>query len=212
MQALTSQTDFAALLEKERAIVFIFFPWSASAVESRAVVEEWKNKMAAQPGQNSFEVSELSPDECPWAWKWLNESLLDEHEAAPVNGSVAWLKRGSVVGRVDFAAMAGTKVLARTTAACFDDKNAASHSSFNSELLQILCCPETHQKLKLAPRALIEKLNQQISAGRMQNRSGQPITDALDGGLVRADGKFLYPLRQNIPVLLVNEAIPLAGI
>jgi uncharacterized protein YbaR (Trm112 family) len=29
--------------------------------------------------------------------------------------------------------------------------------------------------------------------------------------LIRADGKILYPIRRNIPVMLVDEGIPLAG-
>jgi uncharacterized protein YbaR (Trm112 family) len=79
----------------------------------------------------------------------------------------------------------------------------------NSELLKILCCPETRQDLRVAEPALIEKLNRLVTAGALPNRAGQPVKEKLDGGLVRADGKFLYPIRQNIPVMLVDEAIPL---
>ena len=78
------------------------------------------------------------------------------------------------------------------------------------ELLKILCCPETHQELKEADQSLLDKLNQEISAGALKARSGKPVTDKLDGGLIRADGKFLYPVRQNIPVMLIDEAIPLS--
>ena len=79
------------------------------------------------------------------------------------------------------------------------------------ELLKILCCPETHQEVRLAEPAVIDKLNLQIAAGAVINRAGQPVKEAIDGGLVRADGRFLYPIRQNIPVMLVDEGIPLAG-
>lgn len=78
----------------------------------------------------------------------------------------------------------------------------------DAELLKILCCPETHQELRIAEPAVIEKLNQQIAVGGLKNRSGQPVKEKLDGGLVRADGKFLYPIRRDIPVMLVDEAIP----
>jgi uncharacterized protein YbaR (Trm112 family) len=80
-----------------------------------------------------------------------------------------------------------------------------------AELLRILCCPETHQALQAASPALVEKLNQQISAGDLKNRAGLSVTEKIDGGLVRGDGKFLYPIRENITVMLVDEAIPLAG-
>jgi len=79
----------------------------------------------------------------------------------------------------------------------------------DAELLKILCCPETHQELRVAEPALIEKLNQQIVAGDLKNRAGQPVKEKIDGGLVRADDKFLYAIRKDIPVMLVDEAIPL---
>jgi len=80
-----------------------------------------------------------------------------------------------------------------------------------AELLKILCCPETHQALKAAEPALIEKLNQQISAGQLRNRGGQAVNESIDGGLVREDGKMLYPIRQEIPIMLIDEAIPLGS-
>ena len=58
---------------------------------------------------------------------------------------------------------------------------------------------------------MIAKLNQQIAAGTLKNRGGQPVNEKLDGGLMRADGKFLYPIRRDIPVMLVDEAIPLTN-
>jgi uncharacterized protein YbaR (Trm112 family) len=81
----------------------------------------------------------------------------------------------------------------------------------NADLLEILCCPETHQEVRLAEPALVDKLNQQIAAGGVKNRAGQLVQEKLDGGLIRADGKVLYPIRGKIPVMLVDEGIPLAG-
>jgi uncharacterized protein YbaR (Trm112 family) len=78
------------------------------------------------------------------------------------------------------------------------------------ELLQMLRCPETQQALALAETALVERLNAQVITGELRNRAGQPVTVKLDVGLMRADGKVLYPIRRNVPVLLVNEAIGLA--
>jgi uncharacterized protein YbaR (Trm112 family) len=79
----------------------------------------------------------------------------------------------------------------------------------DADLLSILCCPETHQEVRLAEPAVVEKLNQQIAAGALKNRAGQSVPEKLDGGLVRADGKFLYPILGKVPVMLVDEAIPL---
>jgi len=77
------------------------------------------------------------------------------------------------------------------------------------ELLKIICCPETHQPIALAESPLIERLNQQIAARQLKNRAGQLVTERIDGGLVREDRKFLYPIRGTIPIMLIDEAIPL---
>lgn len=77
------------------------------------------------------------------------------------------------------------------------------------ELLKIMCCPETHQPIELAESALISGLNEKITAGQLKNRSGQPVKERIDGGLIRSDKQFLYPIRQDIPIMLIDEAIPL---
>jgi len=48
----------------------------------------------------------------------------------------------------------------------------------SKELLEILCCPKTKQPLQ-----------------------------EVDGRLITADKKIAYPIRNNIPVLLAEEAI-----
>ena len=77
------------------------------------------------------------------------------------------------------------------------------------ELLQILRCPETRQTLTLADAVIVQTVNGTIAVGGCKNRGGQPVTEAIAGGLVRADGKFLYPIRNRIPILLIDEALPL---
>lgn len=79
----------------------------------------------------------------------------------------------------------------------------------NAELLQDICCPETHQSLAIAETVAVERLNQAIAAGTLKNRAGKPVTDKLDGALVRADGKVFYSVRNGIPVLLIDEALSL---
>ena len=76
-------------------------------------------------------------------------------------------------------------------------------------LLAILCCPETKQEVGLAPDELVAKLNGDIERGQLRNRAQQPINEKIDGGLLRADKKILYPVRDNIPVMLIDEGIPL---
>ena len=80
----------------------------------------------------------------------------------------------------------------------------------DAQLLEILCCPETRQDVSVAPDSLIETLNAKVAAGTLVNRAGTAVREKLDGGLLRADGKVLYPVREDIPVMLIEEAIPLA--
>lgn len=81
--------------------------------------------------------------------------------------------------------------------------------NIDPQLLEILCCPETKQDVKPADEALVASLNAKVEAGTLVNRAGEPVREKLDGGLVRADGAVLYPVREDIPVMLVDEAIPL---
>jgi len=79
----------------------------------------------------------------------------------------------------------------------------------SADLLEILVCPETRQPLKVADAALIERLNAMIAKGALKNRGNEKVTDKLESGLVREDGKVLYAVRGDIPIMLVEEAIPL---
>ncbi len=77
------------------------------------------------------------------------------------------------------------------------------------ELLRSLGCPETHQPVSLADSGTLEKLNRNISAGQVRNRRGDTIKERIENGLIRKDGKVLYPIRNKMPLLLIEEAIPL---
>jgi uncharacterized protein YbaR (Trm112 family) len=77
------------------------------------------------------------------------------------------------------------------------------------EILKLMRCPETHQELRAADATLLEQLNGKIQAGALKTRSGQVVKEKIDGGFVRADGKWLYVIRGGLPVMLVDEAIPL---
>lgn len=79
----------------------------------------------------------------------------------------------------------------------------------SQELIDILVCPESQQRLELADGALLARLNDAVGAGNLKNRAGEPITQPLAGGLVREDRQLLYPIIDDIPVMLIDEAIPL---
>ena len=79
----------------------------------------------------------------------------------------------------------------------------------DQELLDILACPETKTPVHLAEQALIDELNERITQGEVSNRGGKQVENKIDGGLVREDGAYLYPIEDDIPIMLIDEAIPL---
>jgi len=79
----------------------------------------------------------------------------------------------------------------------------------DNKLLEIICCPETKQDLRLADEKTINDLNALVEKKKLKNRIKQPVEKKLDGGLIREDGKYLYPIIEEIPVLLIDESIPL---
>ena len=79
----------------------------------------------------------------------------------------------------------------------------------DNKLLEIICCPETKQALKIADDKIISELNSLVEKNELKNRIKQPVEKKLDGGLIREDGKYLYPIIEEIPILLIDESIPL---
>lgn len=79
----------------------------------------------------------------------------------------------------------------------------------DQELLSILCCPETHQPVKVADAALLDRLNRRVVSGELQNRGGKVVREKIEAGLVREDRQVLYPVCNDIPIMLVEESIRL---
>jgi len=79
----------------------------------------------------------------------------------------------------------------------------------HKDLLAILCCPDTKQPVTLADPVLIETLNKAAARGELKNKGKNPVSEQMDGGLIRTDQKILYPIREGIPVMLIEEGIPL---
>ena len=82
----------------------------------------------------------------------------------------------------------------------------------DEKLAQILVCPENRTALTLADEELVSKLNRAIAVGKVKDRLGRTVETQLKEGLVREDGLLLYPIVDDIPVMLVDEAIPLEQI
>ena len=77
----------------------------------------------------------------------------------------------------------------------------------DKRLLTILRCPVTHKGLSPAPGQVLQQVNAAIDAGRLSNRDGRLLDEALDEALITDDGKVLYPVADGIPVLLEGESV-----
>ena len=82
-------------------------------------------------------------------------------------------------------------------------------SSVSPELLEILVCPETKQPVAPAGPDLLARLNEAVRAGRVRTRGGRAVAEPIAEGLVRQDGRILYPVDDGIPVMLIEESIEL---
>ena len=80
----------------------------------------------------------------------------------------------------------------------------------DKELLEILVCPETGEPLEEAGREIIERLNELVELGTLVDRSGERISEKIEEGLICRGGEYLYPVRENIPILLLENSIPIA--
>ena len=78
------------------------------------------------------------------------------------------------------------------------------------EFVRMTRCLATHSPLHLAEDRMCQRINAKISQGRIRNRAGRPVENKVDAGLINQDGSLLYPILDDIPQLLLDEAIPLS--
>ncbi len=74
-------------------------------------------------------------------------------------------------------------------------------------LLDILCCPVSHEPLRPLGKPRLKKLNEQIDAEALQYVDGSPVEQALQSALITRDGKVVYAVVDSIPVLLPDRGI-----
>lgn len=78
----------------------------------------------------------------------------------------------------------------------------------DQELLKILVCPENKTPVTSVGDDVIAKINASIAGGTLKNRAGEVVEEKIDGGLLREDKAYLYPIRDDIPIMLIDEGIP----
>jgi len=77
----------------------------------------------------------------------------------------------------------------------------------DGKLLEILCCPVSKVPLNRLEHGRLEKLNKAIREGSVNYVRGEPVVDALKEALITDDGKVIYPVVDDIPILLEERGI-----
>lgn len=79
--------------------------------------------------------------------------------------------------------------------------------SIDEKLLKILCCPESRQELHLLTQKEVDVLNDLQKQEKLKHRNGELVQYGFTGALRRSDKAVIYPIREDIPVLLIEESI-----
>jgi uncharacterized protein YbaR (Trm112 family) len=77
----------------------------------------------------------------------------------------------------------------------------------DGKLLEILCCPVSKTPLTRLPASRLKTLNDAISAGTVQYVRGETVEDPLREALITEDSKVIYPVIDEIPILLEERGI-----
>ena len=78
----------------------------------------------------------------------------------------------------------------------------------DKRLLDILCCPVTRTPVRMLSGIELEALNRAIDAGSVRTEAGTALKSAAAAGLITRDGRTIYRIEDDIPVMLADEAIP----
>ena len=77
----------------------------------------------------------------------------------------------------------------------------------DGKLLEILCCPVSKTPLTVLSRQKLDNLNEAIKSGEALYVGGEKVTETLQEGLITEDGKVIYPVQDDIPILLEEKGI-----
>lgn len=79
--------------------------------------------------------------------------------------------------------------------------------SVDKKLLEILVCPTTKAPVTLLSRDKLDILNRCIEAGDVRFADGSAVTAPLQAALITEDGRTVYVIDDDIPIMLEDQAI-----
>ena len=76
------------------------------------------------------------------------------------------------------------------------------------ESLALLRCPLSKANLRYATAEELRPVNDWIAAASAIDQGGQRVTEPVVTGLIDENGLYVYPVRDNIMILVKERAIP----
>ena len=77
----------------------------------------------------------------------------------------------------------------------------------DKRLLDILCDPISKTPLRMLSTNELTALNRAVEAGSLDTVAGEKVKAPLQAGLITVDGKVVYRIDDDIPVMLPDEGI-----
>ena len=75
------------------------------------------------------------------------------------------------------------------------------------KLLEILCCPVSKTPLIVLAQQKLDKLNAAIESGDVLYVDGKKVSALLQEALITEDGKVIYKVQDDIPIMLEEKGI-----
>ena len=74
-------------------------------------------------------------------------------------------------------------------------------------LRDILCDPVSKTPLRMLGSTELDALNRAVAAGTLDTVRGEQVAGPMAAGLITVDGKVVYRIEDDIPVMLPDEGI-----
>lgn len=76
-----------------------------------------------------------------------------------------------------------------------------------NDLLEILCDPVTKTPLQLLTAEQLRSVNAAIVDKKVKNTEGAVVEEPLQEGLITTDGKTIYRIDNDIPIMLAEHGV-----
>jgi len=74
-------------------------------------------------------------------------------------------------------------------------------------LLDILCCPVSHEPLRPLGKNRLKSLNRKVAEDEVLYVDGSPVESPIADALITRNDKVIYAIEDGIPVLLPDRGI-----